>query len=241
MSRPSFCAIRRAGACMSYLAAVALVAGCAGGPSSLFDMKLGDRPVLYKNQPGDAPETIENQAGKVGKKREASSVPAPREQPLPPAAGGPPPAQVASRGESPGTRERPAVVAQAAPAGQTAPVAQAAVGAPGGYTQASRYGDLLFISGQIGNDPRTGSFEDASIDVQTQRAMDNIRAILETNHLTMANIVSVTVYLSSLGNLVAMDRAYQAYFRQTLPARSVVEVAKLPRGALVEISAIAGR
>ena len=96
--------------------------------------------------------------------------------------------------------------------------------APGGYTQASRYGDLLFISGQIGNDPRTGSFEDASIDVQTQRAMDNIRAILESNHLTMANIVSVTIYLSSLSNLAAMDRAYQSYFRQSLPARSVVEV-----------------
>jgi len=77
--------------------------------------------------------------------------------------------------------------------------------------------------------------------VQTQRVLDNVRAILESNQLTMANIVSVTVYLSNLGNLVAMDRAYQAYFRQTLPARSVVEVAKLPRGALVEISAIAGR
>jgi 2-iminobutanoate/2-iminopropanoate deaminase len=113
---------------------------------------------------------------------------------------------------------------------------------PGSYTQASRYGDLLFISGQIALDPRTGAFEsDASIEVQTQRVLDNVRAILETNQLTMANIVSVTVYLSSLGNMVAMDRAYQAYFRQSLPARSVVEVAKLPRGALVEISAIAGR
>jgi 2-iminobutanoate/2-iminopropanoate deaminase len=115
------------------------------------------------------------------------------------------------------------------------------VAVPGGYTQASRYGDLLFISGQIGNDPRTGSFEDASIEVQTQRAMENIRAILETNHLTMANIVSVTIYLSSLNNLASADRAYQSYFRQSLPARSVVEVSKLPRGALVEISAIAGR
>jgi 2-iminobutanoate/2-iminopropanoate deaminase len=222
---------------MSYLAALALVTGCAG----IADAKLGDRPLFYKNQPGDAPETIENQAGRVGKKREAPPAPASNAQPLPPAAGGPPPAQVASRGEAPGARERPAVVAQAAPAGQTAPAAQTSVAAPGGYTQASRYGDLLFISGQIGNDPRTGSFEDASIEVQTQRAMDNIRAILETNHLTMANIVSVTVYLSSLSNVVAMDRAYQSFFRQSLPARSVVEVSKLPRSALVEISAIAGR
>jgi 2-iminobutanoate/2-iminopropanoate deaminase len=198
-------------------------------------MKVGDRPLLYKNQPGDAPETIENRAGVIGKKREAPPSPAPTAQPIPPAAGGPPPAQVASRGEAPGARERPAVVAQAAPA-------RAAQGATtGGYTQAARYGDLLFISGQIAVDPRTGSFEDASIEVQTQRVLDNLRAILESNQLTMANIVSVTVYLSSLSNLVAMDRAYQAYFRQSLPARSVVEVAKLPRGALIEISAIAGR
>jgi len=109
-------------------------------------------------------------------------------------------------------------------------------------TLALGYNFLFGISGQIALDPRTGTFDsDASIEVQTQRVLDNVRAILESNQLTMANIVSVTVYLSNLGNLVAMDRAYQAYFRQTLPARSVVEVAKLPRGALVEISAIAGR
>ena len=228
----------RAGAWMSYLAALALVAGCSG----LGDMKIGDRPLFYKNQPGDSQETIDNQAGRVGKKRDAPPAPPPNAQPLPPAAGGPPPAQVASRGESPGARERPAVVAQAAPTAQAAPSAQASAAAPGGYTQASRYGDLLFISGQIANDPRTGSFDsDASIEVQTQRVLDNVRAILESNHLTMANIVSVTVYLSSISNLVAMDRAYQTYFRQSLPARSVVEVGKLPRGALVEISAIAGR
>ena len=239
MSRPSFCAIGRAGACISYLVALALVAGCSGGLSNLYNVKIGDRPLLYKNQPGDAPETIENQAGMVGKKREAPPAP-PSAQPLPPAAGGPPPAQVASRGESPGARERPAVVAQAGPAPRAAAAAQG--GVPGGYTQASRYGDLLFISGQIALDPRTGTFDsDASIEVQTQRVLDNVRAILESNQLTMANIVSVTVYLSSLNNLVAMDRAYQAYFRQSLPARSVVEVSKLPRNALVEISAIAGR
>jgi 2-iminobutanoate/2-iminopropanoate deaminase len=223
---------------MSYLAAVALVTGC----SNLSSMKLGDRPLFYPNAPGDAPETIENQAGKVAKKREPPPPVRPSSaEPLAPAAGGPAPAQVASRGDTPGgARERPATVAQAAPAGQGPAAAQAS--APGGYTQAARYGDLLFISGQIAVDARTGSFDsDASIEVQTQRAMDNVRAILESNHLTMANVVSVTVYLSSIGNLIGMDRAYQPYFRQTLPARSVVEVAKLPRGALIEISAIAGR
>jgi len=200
------------------------------------DAKVGDRQLLYKNQPGDTPESL------AAKRAPPPAVPAANAAPLPPAAGGPAPAQVASRGDTPGgARERPATVAQAAPAAQGGPVAQASAAGPGGYTQASRYGDLLFISGQIGNDPRTGVFEDASIDVQTQRAMDNIRAILESNHLTMANIVSVTIYLSTLSNLAAADRAYQSYFRQSLPARSVVEVSKLPRSALIEISAIAGR
>jgi len=99
---------------MSYLAVVALLAGCAGGLSNLGDLKIGDRPLFYKNQPGDSPETIENQAGRVGKKRDVPPAPARSAETIPPAAGGPPPAQVASRGESPGARERPAVVAQAA-------------------------------------------------------------------------------------------------------------------------------
>ncbi len=231
--------MRRAGAETSYPAALTLLAVCSSfvaGCSNMMDAKIGDRPLLYKNVPGDTPESL------AAKRAPPPAVPAANAAPLPPAAGGPPPAQVASRGDTPGgARERPATVAQAAPAAQGAPVAQTSVAGPGGYTQASRYGDLLFISGQIGNDPRTGAFEDASIDVQTQRAMDNIRAILESNHLTMANIVSVTIYLSTLTNLAAADRAYQSYFRQSLPARSVVEVSKLPRGALIEISAIAGR
>ncbi len=112
----------------------------------------------------------------------------------------------------------------------------------GGYTQASRYGDLLFISGQIGNDVRTGAFNAGQdIDAQTRQAMENLRAILENNRLTMANVVSVTVYLASINQLASVDRVYHGFFKGTPPARTVVEVAHLPRGALVEISAIAGR
>ncbi len=112
----------------------------------------------------------------------------------------------------------------------------------GGYPQASRYGDMLFIAGQIALDPRTNNVDaDAPIDAQARIAMDNVMGILEANALTMANVVSVTVYLKNIGDLRGMDLVYERYFKGTLPARSVVEVARLPRGAAIEISAIAGR
>jgi 2-iminobutanoate/2-iminopropanoate deaminase len=172
-------------------------------------------------------------------------------------------------GEEPRAREeavkaspprRPAAAAQAeqppsvspfrpAPAGSapTPPVARAAIpaaGAPaaaGGYTQATRYGDLFFVSGQIALDPRTNQFAADKIEDQTRQVLENIRQILEANRLTMANVVSVTVYMKDLAQFRAMDETYETFFRTALPARSVVEVARLPRGALVEISVIAGR
>jgi len=133
-----------------------------------------------------------------------------------------------------------------APAGAARPgVAVAAAAANpvrGGYPQASRYGDMLFVAGQIALDPRTNNVDaDAPIDAQTRIAMDNVMGILEANALTMANVVSVTVYLKNIGDLRAVDLVYERYFKGTLPARSVVEVARLPRGAAIEISAIAGR
>jgi len=71
--------------------------------------------------------------------------------------------------------------------------------------------------------------------------MENIRAILEAHRLTLANVVSVTVYMKDLGEFRAMDDVYETFFRGTLPSRSVVQVSRLPREALVEISVIAGR
>lgn len=222
MHHVSVCSLARAA---TYVAAIALVTGCASGMS---DMTVGGRPLIYKQGPGDAPETIENRAGVVYKRQEA-------------------PAPTASRSSggaaaAPANRQPPpSTVAQAAPPAATSSGATPSA-APGNYTQAARYGDLLFVSGQIAIDPRTGAFDSAaSIEAQTTQAMENVRAILESHRLTMANVVSVTVYLSSIGNIAAMDRAYQAFFRGALPARSVVEVSKLPRGALIEVSAVAGR
>ena len=127
----------------------------------------------------------------------------------------------------------------AAPAGGIAAPAPSAM--PGGYTQASRYGDLLFVSGQIAIDPATSQMRGTNIEEQTRAVMENIRAILEAHRLTMANVVSTTVYLKDLHDFRGMDEAYESYFRANLPARSIVQVTRLPRDALVEISVIAGR
>ncbi len=123
-----------------------------------------------------------------------------------------------------------------------APIAGALPPGLARYTQASRYGDLLFLSGQIGVDPRTGDFAgEAPVEQQTRQTMENIRAILETHGLTMANVVSVTVYVANINSLGAVDGAYAPFFKTALPARSVVEAQRLPRGALVEITVVAGR
>ncbi|TRZ56681.1 MAG: RidA family protein [Rhodocyclaceae bacterium] len=156
----------------------------------------------------------------------------------------PPPAAPAKKAEV-----APAAVAQA-PAAATAavrptetPAASREVAvASSGYPQASRYGDLLFISGQIPIDLRTMAVNvDATIEEQTRVALENLRTVLEANRLTMANVVSTTVYLKNINDLGALDSVYLRYFKNALPARSVVEVTRLPRGALIEISAIAGR
>ena len=110
------------------------------------------------------------------------------------------------------------------------------------YTQVSRYGDLYFISGQIALDPESGTFNaNAEVADQTRAALENIRRVLEAESLTMANIVSTTVYLRNINDLDAMDAAYETEFRTRFPARTVVEAANLPRGAKVQIEVIAGR
>jgi len=113
---------------------------------------------------------------------------------------------------------------------------------PGSYTQATRYGDLLFISGQIALDLASGKFQEKrTVEEETRATMENIKTILAANRLTLANLVSVTVYIKNINDLSALDQTYESYFKGALPARSVVEVARLPRGALLEISAVAGR
>jgi 2-iminobutanoate/2-iminopropanoate deaminase len=235
---------RWAGLCCAALSTV--LAGCSGIGSST----LGGRPFVYKQGPGDAPSDIEDKAGVVYKHE---PVPEPASRGAPPAAPARAQAPVAAPEAAPVAAQAPKeaprnVVAQAAPRSSSSSATSAAATAAASsdlfsrYTQATRYGDLLFVSGQIAIDQASGAFDPTqSIEVQTHQVLENIRLILESHQLTMANVVYATVYLSSISQFTSMDAVYHGFFKGTPPARAVVEVGHLPRGALVEIAVIAGR
>jgi len=116
----------------------------------------------------------------------------------------------------------------------------AAPAAIGPYVQAVRAGGFLFLSGQIPLDPSTGALiPDADITVQTERVLNNLKVVLEAAGLSLAAAVKATVYLADLNDFAAMNAAYGKYFSQNPPARSTVEVSRLPRGARVEIDLVA--
>jgi 2-iminobutanoate/2-iminopropanoate deaminase len=107
--------------------------------------------------------------------------------------------------------------------------------------QAVRYGDLLFVSGQVADSPASEGSPGSDVEVQVRTAMDNVVRILESHGLSISNIVSVTLYMQNIAELPRADAVYASYFRRGLPARSVVAVNGLPHGSLVEIAVIAGR
>ncbi|UVL86134.1 RidA family protein [Pseudomonas sp. B21-028] len=109
----------------------------------------------------------------------------------------------------------------------------------GPYSQAIRAGDMLFLSGQIPLDPATGQISGSTVDEQTKRVLDNLSAVLAANDMTMANVVSTTVYMRDLNDFTAMNKVYGTYFTSNPPARATIQVARLPRDVMVEISAIA--
>jgi 2-iminobutanoate/2-iminopropanoate deaminase len=108
-------------------------------------------------------------------------------------------------------------------------------------TEASRHGDLLFVSGQIAADPVTLEIVGSDIQAQTRTAMNNVVRILESHGLTASNILSVTLYMQDTDDLRSADAVYASYFKRSLPARSVVRVHGLPGGSLIEIAVIAGK
>jgi 2-iminobutanoate/2-iminopropanoate deaminase len=111
--------------------------------------------------------------------------------------------------------------------------------AVGPYNHAVRVGDLLFCAGQIPLDPATGNLIEGDIRGETDRVLQNVRAILEDQGLTFANVVKSTVFLTDLANFAGMNEIYSKYFTSDFPARSTVQVAGLPKGAKVEIEIIA--
>lgn len=110
----------------------------------------------------------------------------------------------------------------------------------GPYSQGVDLNGILFVSGQIPVNPADGSMPEG-IELQTRQAMDNLGAILNEAGLTYNDIVKTTVLLADLGDFAAMNAVYAEYFPQDKPARVCCQVAALPKGALVEIDAIAGR
>jgi 2-iminobutanoate/2-iminopropanoate deaminase len=109
----------------------------------------------------------------------------------------------------------------------------------GPYSQATRANGLLFTAGQVGFDPTTGELVDGGISEQTERVLANIRAILEAERLDLSSVVKTTVYLVDMADFAEMNTVYARAFDDHRPARSTVAVAALPRGARVEIDAVA--
>jgi 2-iminobutanoate/2-iminopropanoate deaminase len=112
--------------------------------------------------------------------------------------------------------------------------------AVGPYSQAIKHGNLLFISGQIPLDPKTGNLVEGDIEVQTRMVLENIKAILEASEMTVENILKCTCFLKDMGDFERFNSVYKTYFEDSPPARECVEVSRLPKDVSVEVSAICG-
>ena len=109
----------------------------------------------------------------------------------------------------------------------------------GPYSQAIQAGNLLFLSGQVPIDPATGSVVEGGIREQARQSLTNLKAILNEAGTNMGAVVKTTVFLKNMDDFAAMNEVYAQFFQQPYPARSAVQVAKLPKDVLVEIEAIA--
>ena len=113
-----------------------------------------------------------------------------------------------------------------------------APGAIGPYSQGIDLGNMIFFSGQIPLDPVTGEMPEG-IEAQTVRALENVKGLLQCQGLDFSNVVKTTVFLDNMNDFATMNGIYAQYFVEPYPARSAVEVAKLPKGALIEVEVIA--
>ena len=118
------------------------------------------------------------------------------------------------------------------------PNAPAAIGP---YSQAVKAGSMVFVSGQIPIDPATGAFAGEDIVTQTRQSLTNVKNILAAAGYTLNDVVKTTVLLADIADFAAMNAVYAEYFTENKPARAAFAVKDLPRGALVEIEAIAAK
>ena len=109
----------------------------------------------------------------------------------------------------------------------------------GPYSQAISTGSMMFLSGQIPIDPATGDLVSSDVSAQTEQIMKNLEAVLGAGGLTYQNVVKTTIYLTDLNDFQAVNTVYARFFQAPPPARATVEVSALPKGARVEIEAVA--
>lgn len=109
----------------------------------------------------------------------------------------------------------------------------------GPYSQGIKVGQLIFTSGQLPMDPKTGKLVGGGIEEQTERALENMKAVLESAGASMKDVVKVTVFLKDMGDFAGMNQIYSRYFSESPPARSCVQAARLPKDVRVEIESIA--
>ena len=109
----------------------------------------------------------------------------------------------------------------------------------GPYSQAIQVGQMLFTSGQVPIDPETGAIVEGGIQEQARQSLNNIKAILNAAGTNMGAVVKTTVFLQDMNDFAAMNEVYAQFFQEPYPARSAVQVGRLPKDALVEIEAVA--
>ena len=122
---------------------------------------------------------------------------------------------------------------------RTAVHSDSAPTAIGPYSQAIRVGQLLFVSGQVALDPETGALVQGDVATQTHSVLRNLKSILEAAGASLDDVVRTTVFLADLNDFAAMNDVYATYFTPPAPARSTIQVARLPKDARVEIDLIA--
>ena len=113
--------------------------------------------------------------------------------------------------------------------------------AVGPYSQAIRFANLVFVSGQIPLDPKSGEIVGGDIEVQAKQVLENLKAIVEASGMGLENVLKCTCFLQNIEDFARFNSVYATYFADVLPARETVEVSRLPKNVLVEISAICGK